>query len=243
MSGFYSAGELPGLADEKPCIAAVIGCGGKTTFIKSLAHEFRHKKVLITPSTKIFPMNDEDIVLCATLPECLSHIPANGIQCLGILNKQTGKLQALPMMVLEEMVTHYDLVLLEADGSNGLPCKGWLPDEPVIPPFCTHSIGIVTLQALGKPADGDSVLRLPEFLQLTGLRHGEVITFQTMIDMVCAANGMFHNSTGRQWLLVNQAEDDPDAAQEWLKLIEQAHPGRFACLAYGSARLNSWSMI
>ena len=245
MSGFSGAGTVLGLADEKQCIAAVIGCGGKTAFIKSLADEYRHKKVLITPTTKILPMRDKNVVLCSTLPECRSHIPVNGIQCLGLLNDKTGKLEALPMPLLEETVKHYDLVLLEADGSGGLPCKGWLPDEPVIPPFCTHTIGIVSLNALGKPADGETVLRLPEFLKLTGLRRGEIITVQSMVDMVCADDGMFHNGIGRQVIFVNQVEEDTAAAaaREWLRYIRQAYPGRFACLSFGSARLNRWKEV
>ena len=122
MNGFYSAGTLLGLEDK--AIIAVIGCGGKTSLIASLANEYRHKKVLVTPTTKMFPIE--------------------GIQCLGILNEASGKLEALKQEQLEAIIPQYDLVLLEADGSAGLPCKGWLADEPVVPAFCTHTIGVVT---------------------------------------------------------------------------------------------------
>ena len=243
MSEFLSAGALLGLTEMLPAIIAVIGCGGKTTFIERLAHEWRHKKVLVTPTTKMFPMKGEDIVLRTRAEECLSHSAAKGIQCFGVLNETTGKLEALGQDLLETIVPHYDLVLLEADGSNGLPCKGWRSDEPVVPPFCTHTVGIVTTNALGRPADSDTVLRLPEFFKLTGLSQGETINEQALTDMVCAENGMFRTGTGRQILFVNQAESQAAAgtAQRWLDGIQKAYPGRFDCLAYGSARENRWT--
>ena len=236
-----------GLMNEERAVIAVIGCGGKTTLIASLADEYSGKKVLITPTTKILPMTSEGIVLCTTQQKCLSHVPVKGIQCLGVLNQKTGKLEALRQDLLEEIIPYYELVLLEADGSCGLPCKGWLTNEPVIPPFCTHTLGVVTLNAVGKAANSDTVLRLPEFLMLTGLRPGETIDMQALSDMVCAENGMFRTGLGRQSLLVNVADSSAvvnlSAAEELLRGIEKTNPGRFACLAHGNARLSSWSKI
>ena len=245
MNELYSAGALLGLADSKPETIAVIGCGGKTTLIASLANEFKHKKVLVTPTAKMFPLQGKKIVHRTTLTGCLSHMPLKGIQCLGMLNETTGKLEAITQSELETMILQYDLVFLKADGSNGLPCKGWLANEPVIPLFCTHTIGVVTLNALGKPADSNMVLHLPEFLKLTGLCCGETITLKALSKMVCADYGMFHNGKGRQSIFVNQAEDNAAAvlAKEWLQGIEKLYSGRFACLAYGNARTNKWTAL
>jgi probable selenium-dependent hydroxylase accessory protein YqeC len=245
MDEWYSAGALLGLPGEVPAYVAVVGCGGKTTFIESLARECRHKKALITPTAKIGPRGENVDILRVTLEDCLAHEPINGIQCLGILNEATGKLESLPEKILEDMIRHYDVVLMEADGSRVLPCKGWQDGEPVVPPYCTHTAGIVTLNALGKPADEDSVLRLPEFLQLTGLCRGDGITLEALTAMACARDGMFRNAVGRQSLFVNQVEDEAAAAvaEKWLADIQKAHPRRFDCLAYGSARANSWSII
>ena len=243
VNEFYSIGRLLGLGDK--AIIAVIGCGGKTTLISSLAKEYRQKKVLVTPTTKIFPMSGEDITLLTIAQKCLSHVPLKGIQCLGVLNETTGKLEALQQEQLEKIIPQYDLVLLEADGSSGLPCKAWLDYEPVIPSYCTHTIGVVTLNALGKAAGTDSVHRLPEFLKLTCLSPDEAISMQALSAMVCAENGMFKRSIGKQCIFVNQAEDEYSslAAANWLNEIQTANPGRFSCLAYGSALKNSWSEV
>ena len=245
MSIVYQTAGLLLDAAYRQSVIAVIGCGGKSTFIESLARECAGKKTLITPTTKIWPIRKKDVILKTGLEECISHNAVKGIQCLGVLNETSGKLEALPPDLLESLIAQYDVVLLEADGSRGLPCKGWLPDEPVIPQYCTHTAGIVSLQALGKPASDDTVLRLPEFSALTGLQKGETITAQALARMVCGENGMFRNGIGRQSIFVNQLDPGADvsAAGEWLNAIRQVYPDRFACLAYGSALKNKWRAL
>lgn len=199
---------------------AVIGCGGKTSLIRLLADAWDGGDVLISPTTRMYPMDGS----------------------VGVFHADTGKLHALPEDALARIVPAYALALLEADGSRGLPCKGWLESEPVIPPYCTHTVGVVTLRALGKPATAEWCLRLPAFLALTGLREGDEITLQALTDMVCAPEGMFRRSRGDAYLLVNQVEDAASAAvaRAWLLSVKAAYPGRFAGLLYGSVHHNEW---
>jgi len=187
-------------------------------------------------------VNIDGIVLRPTLQECVDHEPQRGIQQFGLLNSANGKLEALPDEILARMVSRYDITLLEADGSRNLPCKGWLAEEPAVPPYCTHTAGIVTMSALGKAAAEDIVCRLPEFLALTGLEKGETITMEALEAMVCDPQGMFQNSAGRRYLLVNQVEDDAasSAARDFLCSIKKKHPNHFERLLYGSVHLDTW---
>ena len=206
-------------------VIAVTGCGGKTSLIQLIADKLRDKKVLVSPTTKMFPIK--------------------GIQCQGMLNEVNGKLEALPVETLARLIHQYDITLLEADGSRGLPCKGWLPNEPLIPPYCTHTVGIVSMSALGKAATKTVVHHLPEFLLLTGLEKGDTITAQALEAMVCAPEGMFKSSAGKQYLLVNQVEDDTAvcAAQSFLQIIKEKYPDRFKRLIYGSVRMDIWQEV
>ena len=210
-----------------PCIVAVVGCGGKTSLIKHVAEGLHKKKVLISPTTKAFPMN------------------VKNADCLGLLNPETGKLEALPEHELADLVPKYDIVLLEADGSRSLPCKGWMADEPVIPKFCTHTIGVVTLNALGCAADSTYVHNLPQFLALTELSEGEAITLKTLQTMVCAPGGMFKNSVGSRIILLNQVETQPNVkiAKVFLKTIQNSYPSLFAKLLYGSVHHDTWREV
>ena len=226
-------------------VAAIVGCGGKTSLIELLAEKLRDKKVLVTTTTKIFPVKMPGIMLCETLQQCEEHKPQTGIQCLGLLNAESGKLESLPEKTLAALIPRYDVALLEADGSRGLPCKGWLENEPVVPHYCTHTIGVVTMAALGRAATETVVLRLPEFLALTGLREGETITLQALEAMVCAPDGMFKNSAGQRYLLANQVEDDAAAyaARSFLRAIKEKYPNRFERLLYGSVHQDNWQEV
>ena len=206
-------------------VIAVIGCGGKTSLMELLANKLQEKKVLVSTTTKMFPVK--------------------GILCTGLLNEASGKLEALPPETLAGLIPQHDITLLEADGSRGLPCKGWLPNEPAVPRYCTHTVGIVTMNVLGKTATETIVHRLPEFLSLTGLKEGETITAQAIEAMVCAPEGMFKNSAGKQYLLVNQAEDKTAAktAHSFLQAIKEKYPFRFKKLLYGSVRQDTWNEV
>lgn len=230
MSGFS------GLELGSKSIVAVVGCGGKTSLIKQLAQQYRHTKVLVSPTTKIYPMQSD--VLCTTNKAAADCMPRAGVTCCGAKNAKTGKLEALDGQVLEQIMPRYDLVLLEADGSRGLPCKGWQAHEPVIPACATHTIGVVTLGGLGRPATENWVHNLPEFLALTGLKRGETIGFDALAAMVCGQQGMLRNAVGRPIVLLNQVESAraEQSARTLLAKIERRSGAKRPMLLYGSVQ-------
>jgi len=207
-----------------PSVVAVVGCGGKTSLIKRLAVGYQNENVLISPTTKMYP------------------IKVGNTHCRGVFNIETGKLEALPADELADLASRYGIVLLEADGSRSLPCKGWLESEPVVPAYCTHTVGVVTMNGLAKAATREIVHNLPQFLSLTGLCEGQTITTRALCDMVCAPDGMFKNSAGSRVLIVNQVEDQKAAeiAGAFLLTIQKSDPAFFAKLLYGSAHNDIW---
>jgi len=179
------------------------------------------------------------------MEQCLNHEPHAGIQCLGLLDSQTGKLGPLPAPLLADLAPLYDITLIEADGSKGLPCKGWLDNEPVIPEYCTHTIGVMSMDALGMAATEDSVHRLSEFLSMTDLNKGDTITTQALVKMILSPSGMFKNSVGRRYLVVNKVEDDATAgaAIEFLREVKEKYPNRFERMLCGSVLMNEWQEV
>ncbi len=123
-------------------ITAIIGGGGKTTLMYRLAEELsREGSVIVTTSTRIYP------------PE---HLPVldrtnrvDGVVCLGSLCPN-GKLAA-PQQSFDELAKLADYVLVEADGSAGLPLKAHASHEPVIPKGSTQVICVVGMSGIGQP--------------------------------------------------------------------------------------------
>jgi probable selenium-dependent hydroxylase accessory protein YqeC len=231
-----------GPPDEK---LAVVGCGGKTTLIGLLARENQSRKALVMPTAKILPMRGAGVVLCATLNECLNHLPARGIQCLGVLNPATGKLEAPPPELWPQITRGYGLVLMEADGSRGLPMKGWRENEPVVPAFTTLTLGVLPVTALGLPIGTGSVHNLSQFLALTGGRAGESAQPRHLAAMAAAPGGMFKNRVGRAVLCINRVEDAHTlkAARLVAEAIQKNHPGAVDAIYAISAMQNEWRRL
>lgn len=194
---------------------AVVGCNGKTSVIELLANENINKdmKILISPTTKILFMMQKNITVCTTEEACRKHLPSKGIQCFGTLQETAEasapqKLTALPLPLLESLVKHYDIVLMEADGSRGLPFKGYKNYEPVIPSFTTRTVAVINLQALYQKATNLNVHNLSEFLLQTNLQEGCLIDEYILATMVCAPNSMLKNSRGHVTLLMNGAVNE-----------------------------------
>ena len=224
---------------------AVSGCGGKTSLIELIAREVpKGCSVLIAPSTKTaIPDKDADVVIGAD--ECARHVPHPGIQYLGVRDERAGKLGALRPRDLDEIAPRYDVVLIEADGSRGLPCKGWTDRDPVVPGWSTHTIGIVPIKAIGLPATEDNVFRVPEFLALTGMTEGKPITVDAIALAAGSADGLFRRSAGHEVFLINQVEtaEDSKLAAELARLVRTMRTGSLWKIVSGSVRLNKWEEL
>jgi len=234
--------------DTKSAVVTVIGSGGKTSLIWHLASSLRvsrqalHgkesspcRKILVSPTTKMFvpPRQAKLYDRYFGAPGELSFDPAPGVTLAGCFNKASGKLESLPPGDLERMVPGYDLVLLEGDGSRGLPLKAWSPDEPVVPSFTEFTIGVLPLWPLGKPVSEEIIHRLPLFLALTAAEARETLKPEHILALITGKvitdraqsydssgagasplSGLFAKAHGKKLLFFNQIEDN--------KALEQA---------------------
>jgi probable selenium-dependent hydroxylase accessory protein YqeC len=168
------------------------------------------------------------------------------------LNPETGKLEALLPGVLEKMVPAYDLVLLEGDGSRGLPLKGWADHEPAVPSGTSVTIAIIPISVLGKKISGETVFRLPRFLELCGAAEGDTVTAAHLAAVITAgggkagprggmARGLLSAARGEKLLFINQAEDE--RRREQARELVMSLPADFTAgldgIIYGSVKQDS----
>lgn len=136
----------------QPKFISIVGAGGKTTALRTLARAFAAHRVLVTTSTHIFPLSPPDCRLTLTDPSAdalLAALAQPGVVCAGA-RADGGKLGALPAALLSQAAQAADLVLCEADGAHRLPLKLHRPDEPAIPPETDLCLIIAGLSALGR---------------------------------------------------------------------------------------------
>ena len=131
-------------------VTALIGGGGKTTLLYTLAEELRKKgTVLLCTSTHILRPTQYEVLECAGEAEVSAALAAHGAVCVGEA-AESGRLAA-PTLSFDALARLADYVLVEADGSKQLPLKAHAPHEPVIPPNAQRVVSVVGADGFGKP--------------------------------------------------------------------------------------------
>lgn len=130
-------------------VTALIGGGGKTTLLYTLAEELRRKgTVLLCTSTHI--LVPEGYFLETGGEEALrAALAAHGAVCAGT-HAENGKLTA-PQVSFERMAELADYVLVEADGAKRLPLKAHGSHEPVIPGNAARTVLVLGADGFGRP--------------------------------------------------------------------------------------------
>ena len=131
-------------------IIAVVGSGGKTALIHRLAQQYRcqGKSVLVTTTTHM--LIEEGTLLTDNAAAILAQLNKTGYAMAGI--PEGEKIKALSGETFQTVCAFADVVLVEADGSKGLPLKYPNSTEPVIPQNTDEIIVVCGLNAIGQQA-------------------------------------------------------------------------------------------
>ena len=154
-------------------IQAIVGSGGKTTLLKTLAQQYRArgKRVFVTTTTHMFI--EEDTLLMDDADTIIQTLKETGYAMAGI--PDGIKFQALSEETYAAVCAHADVVLVEADGSKHLPLKFPNCTEPVIPENADEIITVCGLNAIGQKAK-DCCHRLELVKACLGIEDDTIIT-------------------------------------------------------------------
>ncbi len=99
-------------------------------------------------------------------------------------------------------------LLVEADGSRGLPIKAPGPDEPVIPPETDIVLGVVGLDALGAPIDEEHVFRPERLAEVVGLAPGSTVDAAAIGRLAAHPEGLFRGAPAgaRRFIILNKSD-------------------------------------
>jgi probable selenium-dependent hydroxylase accessory protein YqeC len=199
-NGDDAAMELMHELDIRPGITSVVGSGGKTTLLAALARELGGT-VALTTTTHIRPFPGVETFARAPF--------APRVGCVGA-PADDGKLAA-PAQSPEEIASYCRYVLVEADGSRGLPLKAHAAWEPVIPAGSTQTILVVGASGFGHPVR--EVAHRPEiFCAAAGCDPDDIATPE-LVSRVLRAEAFANR------LVVNQA-DTPELIGQACELGE-----------------------
>ncbi|WP_158095326.1 selenium cofactor biosynthesis protein YqeC [Collinsella sp. An2] len=159
-------------------IAAVVGSGGKTTTLSTLARlltscDQPSQGVVLTTSTHIRPFPSTPLYTGDRVDELAQALRLQSVVCCGT-PVEDGKLAA-PSLPLDKIAAVAEHVLVEADGSRGLPIKAHAPHEPVIPRHTRSLTVVVGLDGFGGTIAAD-VHRPERFCALGEARPDDAVT-------------------------------------------------------------------
>lgn len=165
-------------------ITAILGSGGKTTLAHFLA-ETLDGTVIFTTTTRIFPSESLKVYVGNDEKELINLLKIHKKICLG-QRADKGKLQQspIPMSRLAQLA---DYVLVEADGSKGLPIKAHRDFEPVIPPDTGLRILVVGASGFGQPIQ--AACHCPQlFADLANCPVTQAVTAKNLATIIAKEN-------------------------------------------------------
>lgn len=195
---------ITALGLENARVIAIIGGGGKSSLMVALGEEFRHRgeTAVMTTTTHIRPprqngyMGDDAAVLSDLLI-------TNRVMTVGMPAEEH---KFGPSPLLERLPQLADRVIIEADGTKGLPLKVPNDREPVIPPFADAVIAVAGLSALGCPLG--EVCHRPELAKLRfDLEPDQIVTPELMAMLLSSPLAQRKDVGSRPYaVLLNQAD-------------------------------------
>lgn len=188
--------DISALLGVERGVTALIGGGGKTTLMYTLAEELRHRgTVVVTTSTHI--QRPEQYPVLTAADDVAAALAEHGAVCVASESPE-GKL-CTPALSFEALAALADFVLVEADGSKRLPLKAHAPHEPVIPVNARRIIYVVGADGFGRPIR--QVCHRPErYAALCGAAEDDLVT-PALEAKVLHAEGY---DTG--WVYINKVE-------------------------------------
>ena len=199
-------------------IITIIGAGGKTSLMYSASSLLRNKyKVLVTTTTHIYIPDkntyDEIIMISDYTNKYYQSIlenNKNGVYVVGNYIVNNCKIKGLTFEMLDEIIHHFDIVIIEGDGSKEKSLKGWNDLEPVIYPKTSKVIGVLDITSIGLDINEENIHRVDRFLDIINDYSANKVTIEHLEKIVLNENGLFKINKGENILFINKVESTID---------------------------------
>lgn len=199
---YYQIKNLPDFSflNEKKHVISLVGAGGKTSIMFSLANYYAKKglKVIVTTTTHIKKFQNVNYV--TNLKQLEAAFKANDYAVIG-KECEDNKLKMLDYDQLKQFIKLADIVLIEADGAKNKSFKVPNFKEPVLIDECDIVIGVVGLNSLNKKYQ-DACFRLEEALKFLDKKADDLIEVDDMVKVILAEKGLKKDVKDRDYFVV-----------------------------------------
>src|SRR5437764_8348081 len=181
-------------------LIAIIGAGGKTTTMYTLADELaqRGKRVITTTTTQIFypePYETDTLIIASETHALLKTIDEAWQQYHRVTVARavlrTEKLAGLqPEQPYELLVkSGADAVIVEADGARHRMIKAPAQHEPVMPLQMNVALLMMSAEAFNQPLSERIAHRPEQVAKVTGIKVGDVLSPAVIARLILSELG------------------------------------------------------
>jgi len=190
-------------------IIAAVGGGGKTTLLTRLALELSQTHtVLLAATTHMWPPRC-DTLLSPTREAIAEAFTKTRLLAVGDPTAE-GKLTEVSALN-GDYTGLADYVLVEADGSRGLPLKAPDGHEPVLPEGAALVIAVAGMSCVGRTIE--TVAHRPaRYARLVGAEPGDVVTPAMVAYVLTHPKGQKKGVSCRFEIALNQADTEKRVA-------------------------------
>lgn len=204
--------------DLKNLSLAVVGAGGKSSYIFRLAQQLS-PPLVITTTTHLWyeqALLGDKIVLIKSSEDLVNQfddlLKDRIVVCKpGIIDGRVSGPDPENLQMLAELIRERNMpLLIEADGSRMHPLKAQGINEPNIPSWVNIVVVVVGLSIIGQPLNPDWVHRSELFASLVNMKMGDEIIIDNIVDYLLNPNGGLKNIPihAKKYALLNQADTD-----------------------------------
>ena len=221
---------------EHPLIS-IVGAGGKTTTMYTLARELarKGKRVVTTTTTQIFtPTSDETemLIIESDTPMLLNKVKAAWVHqrritvATGIDHR--GKLMSLhpdiPALLMQ--IGSADAVIIEADGARHRMIKAPANYEPVVPAETNVALLLMSAEAVMQPLSEKIAHRPERIAAVTGIHMGDTLTPDVIARLMTSEQGVMKGIPGTARAYVLMTHVTPERRRAALELAERVRESK-----------------
>ncbi len=218
MGGRSMLAEAIGMGTGE--MITLVGAGGKTSLAFSLAGELlgRGSTLLVTTTTKIYyPRESFTYVYTNEKGEfesqLIKDLASRGVPVLGTSLLSHQKIKGLEPHRVDRIFSWglVEHLIVEADGAARKPIKLPAKHEPPVPSKTTIVLGLVGMDAVGKPLNHSNFHRAEIACREMGYSYGQPIDEDMVSRIVNWREGLFKGTPpGARKVLVLNKVDGPE---------------------------------
>jgi len=224
-------------------IISVVGAGGKTTTMERLAKEYKklEKKVIVTTTTKMFRPVQDSWYGGESMEAVDKHLEKDAVLWIG-LPFEEEKMMSPKISFLTQLMQKNIPLLIEADGAKRLPFKVPNDTEPVIIEGTQFVVGILGMDALGRPLK-EVCFRYDLGALFLHKSEEEFVTIEDYIEVITSNKALRKGVTEKMKYLVilNKVDDLEKEKQAILirDLLKQQGIEQVFLTSYGAIELQN----